>query len=337
MPKTKIPIIRYLALDKCFRDTRKRYYMRDLVKACQDALYEYNGSSVEERTVRQDIKDMMQEIPYAAPIKRHMDGHEAWYRYSDCNYSIRNLPLTQDEMNLLTDVVQMLHRFSGLPKFDWMNEIIVRFEDSFQLNGNTGNAVSFAQNENLKGLNYFRKLFEAIVAKKVISVRYAKFGQDPVNREIHPYLLKQYNNRWFLIGMEPKVKAFVPIMVLPLDRIQDVEELDSIVYQEYDGLDINDYFKDVVGVSVDVKGKKERIVLKLYSSAINYILTKPIHHSQRIIETADNYYLIELKLIPNYELETIILGYANECEVISPLYLRERIRNRALKIVEMNN
>lgn len=95
-----------------------------------------------------------------------MDGHEAWYRYSDCNYSIRNLPLTQDEMNLLTDVVQMLHRFSGLPKFDWMNEIFVRFEDSFQLNGNTGNAVSFAQNENLKGLNFFRKLFEAIVAKK---------------------------------------------------------------------------------------------------------------------------------------------------------------------------
>ena len=240
-------------------------------------------------------------------------------------------------MNLLTDVVQMLHRFSGLPKFDWMNEIFVRFEDSFQLNGNTGNAVSFAQNENLKGLNYFRKLFEAIVAKKVLNVRYAKFGQEPVDREIHPYLLKQYNNRWFLIGMEPKVKNFIPIMVLPLDRIQDVEELDSIVYQEYDGLDINDYFKDVVGVSVDVKGKKERIVLKLYSSAINYVLTKPIHHSQRIIETADNYYLIELKLIPNYELETIILGYANECEVISPLYLRERIRNRALKIVEMNN
>ena len=84
MPKTKNPIIRYLALDKCFRDTRKRYYMRDLVKACQDALYEHNGSSVEERTVRQDIKDMMREIPYAAPIERHMDGHEAWYIYSDC-------------------------------------------------------------------------------------------------------------------------------------------------------------------------------------------------------------------------------------------------------------
>lgn len=101
MPKTKNPIIRYLALDKCFRDTRKRYYMCDLVKACQDALYEHNGSSVEERTVRQDIKDMMREIPYAAPIEKHMDGHEAWYRYSDCDYSIRNLPLTQDEMNLL--------------------------------------------------------------------------------------------------------------------------------------------------------------------------------------------------------------------------------------------
>ena len=168
MPRTKNPLIRYLALDKCLRDGRKRYYIADLVDACQKALYNYDGSSVEERTVRQDLTDMARESLYAAPIKRHMDGHMAWYRYSDLNFSIQNLPMSQAEMNLLSDTINMLSRFSGLPKYEWMNEIFVRFENTFQMKGDTGNAVCFAQNINLRGLQYFTMLFEAIIAKKVL-------------------------------------------------------------------------------------------------------------------------------------------------------------------------
>lgn len=118
MPQTKNQLIRYLALDKCLRDTRRRYFMPDLVAACQKALLEYDGSTVEERTVRKDLQDMKRDSLYAAPINKYMDGHSAWYRYSNSDFSICNLPMSQLEMTLLSDTIQMLHRFSGLPKFE---------------------------------------------------------------------------------------------------------------------------------------------------------------------------------------------------------------------------
>ncbi len=144
MPQTKNQLIRYLALDKCLRDTRRRYFMPDLVAACQKALLEYDGSTVEERTVRKDLQDMKRDSLYAAPINKYMDGHSAWYRYSNSDFSICNLPMSQLEMTLLSDTIQMLHRFSGLPKFEWMNEVFVRFEDAFQIKGDGGSCTPSA-------------------------------------------------------------------------------------------------------------------------------------------------------------------------------------------------
>lgn len=335
MPQTKNQLIRYLALDKCLRDTRKKYYMPDLVAACQKALFNYDGSTVEERTVRKDLQDMKRDSLYAAPINKYMDGHSAWYRYSNSDFSICNLPISQAEMTLLSDTMQMLHRFSGLPKFEWMNEVFIRFENAFQINGDVGNAVSFSQNERLVGIELFNKLFEAIVSKTVLSVKYARYGKTIKEHIVHPYQLKQYNNRWFLVGLETTGRKHTSIKVFPLDRIKNISIEDKFVYQGYDG-NIDDYFGDVVGVTVDTMHAKEKIRLKFYHPAADYVYTKPIHHSQKVIEFGDNYYIIELQLIPNYEFETILLGYADLCEVIEPLFLRESIRKRALKIIERN-
>lgn len=111
---------------------------------------------------------------------------------------------------------------------------------------------------------------------------------------------------------------------------------DKLVYQEYYG-NIDDYFCDVVGVTVDSGKAKEKIRLKFYHPAADYVYTKPIHHSQKVVEFGENYYIIELQLIPNYEFETILLGYSDLCEIIEPFSLRESIRHRALRIIERNN
>ena len=336
MPQTKNQLIRYLALDKCLRDTKRRYFMPDLVAACQKALLEYDGSTVEERTVRKDLQDMKRDSLYAAPINKYMDGHSAWYRYSNSDFSICNLPMSQLEMTLLSDTIQMLHRFSGLPKFEWMNEVFVRFEDAFQIKGDVGNAVCFSQNERLIGIEFFNKLFEAIVSKTVLRVKYAKYGKTTKEHIVHPYQLKQYNNRWFLVGLETTDRKHTSIKVFPLDRIKNISLEDKLVYQEYYG-NIDDYFCDVVGVTVDSGKAKEKIRLKFYHPAADYVYTKPIHHSQKVVEFGENYYIIELQLIPNYEFETILLGYSDLCEIIEPFSLRESIRHRALRIIERNN
>lgn len=126
----------------------------------------------------------------------------------------------------------------------------------------------------------------------------------------------------------------LPVVTIPLDRIEYLEIADDIVYQEYRGADLDDYFSKVVGVSVNIGAKEETIIIRASYPAAAYIETKPIHCSQTVKERGDDYLCFEYTLIPNYEFETILLGYSDECEVIQPASLRKKLHRRALKIIE---
>ena len=336
MPVNKFASIRYRTLDKCLRDHRRRYYISDLVDACNEALENYNGSSVSERQVRADIAFMQREAGGNAPIERIMDGHRAYYRYSDPDYSILNLPMTQEEFNQLSSTIQMLSRFKGLPDNSWMEATLYRLQSTFNIDNTNPSWVRFSQNEELEGLRHFSRLFEAISKGIVLRIDYHKFGFDSWSREIHPYQLRQYNNRWFLVGYEAKVADRLPLVVLPLDRIECISEMQDVEYIPYNG-DIEEPFKDVVGVSLMFGESRVHIIIRAYRPTAYYIKTKPIHHSQHILDITEDYIDFGLDLIPNYEFETIILSYADYCEIIEPSPLREKIAERAKKIQKMQN
>lgn len=334
MPAVKNAFERHKVLDRCFRDRSRQYFMADLVQIVNEDTFYYYGTSVSERTIRKDIAYMMDSEGYSAPIIKGMDGHRAFYYYSERDYSIMNLPISQDEMRQLADTIKMLSRFKGMPNCSWMEEVLVRFEDTFQLTELPKGIVSFAQNPYLKGIRYFSPLFDSIVNKNVQYVTYKKFGRQSDRREIHPYQLRQYNNRWFLIGYEPAMANKLPVVTIPLDRIEYLETAEDIIYQEYRGADLDDYFSKVVGVSVNIGAKEETILIRASYPAAAYIETKPIHSSQAIKERGSDYLCFEYKLIPNYEFETILLGYSDECEVLRPTSLRKKIHIRASKIIE---
>lgn len=334
MPAVKNAFERHKVLDRCFRDRSRQYFMADLVQIVNEDTFYYYGTSVSERTIRKDIAYMMDSEGYSAPIIKGMDGHRAFYYYSERDYSIMNLPISQDEMRQLADTIKMLSRFKGMPNCSWMEEVLVRFEDTFQLTELPKGIVSFAQNPYLKGIRYFSPLFDSIVNKNVQYVTYKKFGRQSDRREIHPYQLRQYNNRWFLIGYEPAMANKLPVVTIPLDRIEYLETAEDIIYQEYRGADLDDYFSKVVGVSVNIGAKEETILIRASYPAAAYIETKPIHSSQAIKERGSDYLCFEYKLIPNYEFETILLEYSDECKVLQPSSLRKKIYIRAMKIVE---
>lgn len=334
MPAVKNAFERHKVLDRCFRDRSRQYFMADLVQIVNEDTFYYYGTSVSERTIRKDIAYMMDSEGYSAPIIKGMDGHRAFYYYSERDYSILNLPISQDEMRQLADTIKMLSRFKGMPNCSWMEEVLVRFEDTFQLTELPKGIVSFAQNPYLKGIRYFSPLFDSIVNKNVQYVTYKKFGRQSDRREIHPYQLRQYNNRWFLIGYEPAMANKLPVVTIPLDRIEYLETAEDIIYQEYRGADLDDYFSKVVGVSVNIGAKEETILIRASYPAAAYIETKPIHSSQTVKERGADYLCFEYKLIPNYEFETILLEYSDECKVLQPSSLRKKIYIRAMKIVE---
>ena len=132
MSTNKHQFIRYQALDKCFANKGRRYFIDDLIKACNTALYEYTGDpmyngsmpAVSRRTLYNDIDFMKSEKGWSAPIKRGIKDRKAYYQYEDSNFTINNQPLSQNEMEHLKEATLMLSRFKGLPSFEWVEDII---------------------------------------------------------------------------------------------------------------------------------------------------------------------------------------------------------------------
>ncbi|QDO95308.1 WYL domain-containing protein [Formosa sediminum] len=332
MPNTKHAIIRYQALDKCFRNSAKRFFINDLVEACQVAVENFTGKAegVQKRQVYDDIAFMVSENGYNAPIEKDKVGRKVYYYYSDINFSINNQPLTESEALELKETLVALNRFKGLPQFEWIENMTTRLEASFQFGEQANEIIEFDQNEFLKGKEFMNSLYHAIINKTVLNVSYKSFkllGNSLI--EFHPYYLKQYNNRWFIFGNNPK---FDNITNLALDRIIKIDITNKQYLETH--IDFKEYFEDIIGVTYFENKRSEKIVLQVEKTLWPYIKTKPLHGSQKVNEIQHDYVLISLELIPNYELESMLLQFGERLTIIKPDSLRLSIVQRVMKMNE---
>ena len=200
MAQNKGAIVRYRAIDRCLRSKHGKYGIEELRAACADALYDAFSErmSVSRRQIYDDLNHMESNAGYRAEIEHYRDGKKMYYRYADPNFSIEKVPVTPEEMDQLKETILMLNRFKGMPHFEWMEEILSKLEDKFHLKGAGDSVIGFEQNLDLKGLENITPLFEAIVNKQVLNIRYKSFKKNkPITCEVHPYYVKQYTNRWF--------------------------------------------------------------------------------------------------------------------------------------------
>jgi predicted DNA-binding transcriptional regulator YafY len=216
----------------------------------------------------------------------------------------------------------VLLRFRGIPQFEWVNEIFPKLQSVFQDDEQT-EIISFDQNEYLIGLDNLPTLYKSITNKSTLNIEYQSFkDNEPRLLTIHPYYLKQFNKRWFLFGLNDKDKL---IYNLPLDRIKSISQ-SSVKYLENKMLDFKEYFEDIVGVSFTPNEKPIKIKLKISNDVAPYILTKPLHGSQKRIESKEDGTIIEIEVIPNIELSQLILSYGDGIEVITPNGFREQFK-----------
>jgi len=195
--------------------------------------------------------------------------------------------------------------------------------------------IHLEKNDNLKGLEHLEILYQAILKKICLQLTYQSFkAREASIMTFHPYILKEFNNRWFLIG---RIDERNDIITCALDRIVNVE-LDFETNYQNNNFDGTAYYENTIGVTV--KQDKDIIETKIKIDAANapYVLTKPFHRSQRVIETyEDGSILISLKVHLNFELERLLLGFGKAIEVVSPNLLRKRIKRNlewALKSYE---
>jgi predicted DNA-binding transcriptional regulator YafY len=326
MPINKLALVRYKTIDNCLQNRFRKWTLDDLVEACSDALYEYEGitKGISKRAIQLDLQNMRSEkLGYNAPI---IVTDKKYYSYEDKNYSINNTPITQQDLETLNEVLNVLKQFTGFGYFQELNSMVTRLEDKLYKQKNKGKSyIDFEKNELLKGLKLIDPLHKSIINKKTIEIKYQSFkASQPQLIIFYPYLLKEFRNRWFLLGVNRKGKA---TLILALDRIEEFKELKSEKYVKPD-FNVNTYFNDVIGVSKMPNQKPQKIVLKIVKEHAPYIITKPIHASQKVLKEEPDGTIFSIEVIWNFELEREILGFGDLMKVLSPKRLSGKIQSR---------
>lgn len=323
MPLNRNTLMRLRTIDACLCHRQRRWTLEDLRKACEDALYEYEGiPSVSTRTIQRDIELMRSDkLGYNAPI---VVKENKYYTYDDPDFSITRLPLSKRDLSELSSAMEIIRHYGGFRDMAGQEDILARMQDKIRSSESHRQVVYIDTNNQLKGLGFLSPLYDHIIRKQAIEVIYQSFrARRPTCLFISPYLLKEYNNRWFLVGYNHRSKD---IQTIALDRIFKVVSSSRTIYQENTFFEPEQYLGEMVGITRNLNELPQTVTIRIDADQAPYILTKPLHQSQQLISQEPNgCIVVNLKVIPNLELERVILGYGSHMEVLSPPSVRRHI------------
>jgi predicted DNA-binding transcriptional regulator YafY len=328
MPVNLDALIRYHTIDRCLQNRFKTWTWENLAKACFESLdevrYRSEKNVISKRTIENDIRILRSSIlGYNAPII----CKKGVYSYSDANYSIKNASLTQEDIRHIFLAVETLKQYKGFQFFDNLKHVFNSLEHrvTAQLHQNLNKFIHFEDTYLPTGTAFINPILNAIQHQQVLKVTYQKFDSEVVKENIlHPYLLKEFKNRWYVLGFNPE---FDFLKTYALDRIKNLELVKNLVYKENTAINAQNFFSNVIGVS-NPTDEVEDVEILVKPHFANYIKTQPLHHSQIIINEDKNGLRIKLRVVHNVELETLICGYASFLSILKPETLRIAIKKR---------
>jgi len=332
MAITKNPLIRYKILDACFRNPYKKFSKEILLDTLNEKLMELfddESHCIKLRQMQDDIAFMKSSEGWGIELADEFDGKKRIFRYEDLNFSINNAPLNEIELNEFQSAVQVLSQFEGMPQFEGIQEIIAKLKFDLKADDNKQPFIGFETNQDLKGMEHFSELYNATQKQLPLQITYQDFKAiEPYTFTFHPYYLKQYNNRWFLFGLHEETMK--PDWNVAIDRIIAIETSNT-KFIPNTTIDWQDYFSDMIGVSKPIDSEVEEIILHFNKNTGKYMENKPIHETQKHKWINEETLEVKIKVMPNYELERLILSNGESVEVIKPEYLREKIKNNIEK------
>ena len=249
MPINKEAFIRYRIIDQCLRNKRKPFpSIFDLIRACEEKL----GKSFSERTIQQDIKNMKEDdaLGFMAPIKFNKEHKGYWY--TDTNFTIASIPLTEDDLDSLDIAAKILKQYQGFGLFKPFDEAVEKIFNAISVQSmitsdKDAKWIQFEESSYLQGSEHLQILLKAVKEFLAVSFQYKKFNSSESKTHIvYPYLLKEYRNRWYLIGLQEKHSL---ITTYGLDRISDIK-IENIPFRFKHDFSPEEYFKYAYAVTV---------------------------------------------------------------------------------------
>jgi predicted DNA-binding transcriptional regulator YafY len=315
--------VRYNLIDYCLK--YKSFTFNQLLEYINDKISElYPGESIAARTLRDDIKLFRDPIHgFGAPLPKK----SRVLQYSDSNFSIAKRPLLPFENYLIEASQQLLQRFENHPKYDKLAEALIKFQDEENYDDNH-QVLFYDQNEEYKGIKHLKPLYLAIQKKQVLLIKYKGFQDTSVKIfEFHPHILKQYNRRWFVFGLNSfhgNSKWSIPLD----ERLVDIKILENTDYVASDN-DWDRFFRTMIGVVRPNGSEIVNVVLRFYNGREKYFKTKPFHPDWDMPFEEDKQDHVYFETIINKELIQQILSYGKDIEVLEPEELKLALRNHA--------
>lgn len=333
MPANKNALIRYKTIDNCLRNTYRRWTLNDLVDACSDALYDCEGISkgVSVRTVQMDLQTMRSDkLGYNAPIEVY---GQKYYRYSDPDFSIMNMPMSENDYQVLHEAVDMLRQLDNFEQFAEMSDVVSRLQDKLAISKhNRKPIVHFDNVPNLKGLKLLNPLYNYIAQRQSLRIMYQPFSaRKPQQYVVFPYLLKEFRNRWFLFCSRA---TDLLMFNLALDRIVSVEPID-VPYRDNPQFDSEHFFDNVIGVTKNIGNKPQHITFRATREQSHYIATKPVHPSQKLVSCNpnDGSCIFSIDVVINIEMYSIMMSFGPGVKLLSPrqavTFMAKKLRQAA--------
>lgn len=330
MPTNLHALIRFHTIDRCLRQRGRRWTREKLAEACGEAIREETSSDASDpgvRTIATDISIMRSgKLGYEAPIV--WDARRRTYYYEDPDFTISRSPLSSSDLEELRHVLVILRQFRGFRQVEGVEKIVTKLELALRRDPRQQPypIVHLDSNWLAAGLQWLNLLYDAIAGARCLQVTYHPFIMpEPYRRILSPYLLKEYNNRWFLIAYDHQEQL---IRTFALDRILEAEHYLLGNFYRHPAFHPDTYFKDIIGVSLPEEGSPIEVLLRVDAAQAPYLETKPLHQSQVLQSQEEAGTVFRFFLYPNYELESAILALGERAEVLAPAALRDRIRER---------
>ena len=338
---------RYKQIDRILRSTPDGLPLDVLLERLNSSLSYEN--QIKRRQLQYDL-DALKDL-YGAPILNKKGARRI--KYEDSSYSI----ITHEMKESLRSMKEQMENVEMNPRLVWLQNLILMLQDTYFTNEMAMEAIDFGDNLEYKNSSRVHEFFSYILNKQVLELSYSAGFGKPRKIVIHPYFVRQYNNRWFLFGWNENAalerKPSSGILNLPLDRIDDVRAINS-AYREVSVQDVrdfkDDYFGDIVGVTrLDTEPSIPLTLRFDFNTGDEtrdnaakrdyyYLMTKPFYpyitFSNDDFVKQNGYAEATMDIIPNKELEGILLRYADTAKIVAPEEFRGKMIKRIKNIIE---
>ncbi len=329
----KFAVSRYKLIDaRITMKQKKAPSLQDLVEYVSEKLEIETSSS----TIQKDIYAMRFDsgLGFFAPIE--FDRKLKAYIYTDPFYSINKIAVSPEDLQGLELAIGILEQFKDVPAIKLFDDAINKIATSIKYNiehSAPSKILYLDRPKRYTGIEFLNDIVEAIRNKNVLKIQYKSFVKKEIKKHtVHPYFVKEYNGRMYLIGKDIHPTKPAKFLTFSFDRMNQIVKLNQTFNEEH--VDTDNYFNSTIGVTKTDKNP-EKIILQIDSLQKNYILSQPLHHSQKILKETKKYLLIELNVVINYELTSLLLSFKNNVKVIKPQSLVREIKEIASNICKL--